>query len=375
MSNDEQDLKQAKLVTVAQRPTEVAASILVSVLRDEGIKAVATGGFTAGFRAEAPGMVSVQTFEADAQRAKQIIAELRQHDDGEGGRPDNQVVGQRMERTSVGMKSCITISLVEEARGGPFVLWDGLDKSIDFAAELGYDAVEIFAPAPESLDIDAIGKRLDSAGIRLAALGTGAGWVKHRLQLADADPANRDRARAFVRGTINAAGPLGASAIIGSMQGPSGHTGDAETARGYLCEALEDGGEQAARYDVPLIYEPLNRYETRQCCTVADGVKILESLSTDNVRLLCDLFHMNIEETSVADALVQGGKWVGHIHFVDSNRRPVGLGHLQFGPIIDALRRINYAGYLCAEAFPYPNPREAARQTMRAFRYWTRSGS
>ena len=47
------------------------------------------------------------------------------------------------------MKSCITISLVEEARGGPFVLWDGLEASINFAAELGYDAVEIFSPSVE----------------------------------------------------------------------------------------------------------------------------------------------------------------------------------------------------------------------------------
>ncbi len=271
------------------------------------------------------------------------------------------------------MKSCITISLVEEARGGPFVLWDGLQKSIDFAAQLGYDAVEVFAPGPEAIDVDALGKMLESANIKLAALGTGAGWVKHRLQLADEDASQREKARGFVRSIIDAAGPLGATAIIGSMQGPSGQTGDAETARGYLCEALEDGGSHAAKYNVPLIYEPLNRYETRQCCTVADGVKLLESLSTDNVRLLCDLFHMNIEETDIADALIQGGKWVGHIHFVDSNRRPVGLGHMQYGRIIEALRSIDYQGYLCAEAFPYPDPHEAARQTIRAYRYWTQN--
>ena len=60
-------------------------------------------------------------------------------------------------------------------------------------------------------------------------------------------------------------------------------------------------------------------------------------------------------------------------HFVDSNRRPVGLGHMQYGRIIDALRQIDYQGYLCAEAFPYPDPHEAARQTMRAFRYWTQN--
>ena len=80
---EQRGLNDEKLVTVAQRGSEVAASILVSVLQDEGIRAIATGGFTAGFRAEAPGMVRVQTLESDAERAKQIIAELREEIDPE----------------------------------------------------------------------------------------------------------------------------------------------------------------------------------------------------------------------------------------------------------------------------------------------------
>ncbi|MEO1616381.1 MAG: sugar phosphate isomerase/epimerase family protein [Planctomycetota bacterium] len=269
------------------------------------------------------------------------------------------------------MKSCITISLVEEARGGPFVLWDGLRQSIDFAAELGFDAVEIFAPSVEAIQLDSLDGWLDSAGIKLAALGTGAGWVKHRLQVADADAAKRDQARTFIREIIDAAGSLGAMAIIGSMQGRSGANVSKDQARGYLAEALEDGGEHAVQYNVPLIYEPLNRYETDQCCTVADGVELLRPLGTKNVKLLCDLFHMNIEERSIADALRLGSDLVGHIHFVDSNRQAVGFGHMPFAPIIDALRSIDYQGYLCAEAFPLPDSHAAARQTMRAFQFWT----
>lgn len=65
-----------KLVTVARRPTEMSASVLVAVLADEGIRAVATGGFTSGFQAEAPGWVSVQTLESDVERARAILAEL-----------------------------------------------------------------------------------------------------------------------------------------------------------------------------------------------------------------------------------------------------------------------------------------------------------
>ena len=271
------------------------------------------------------------------------------------------------------MKSCITISLVEEARSGPFVLWDGLEDSIAFAGELGYDAVEIFAPSVEALNLDSLGNHLDRAGVRLAALGTGAGWVKHRLQLADPDPKKRNDAQAFVRTIIDAAGGFGAMAIIGSMQGRSDASVDSKTALSYLAEALQDGGEHARGYNVPLIYEPLNRYETNQCCTVAQGVELLRSLETSNVKLLCDLFHMSIEESDIAEALKQGGDFVGHIHFVDSSRRPVGCGHMQYGPIMEALLAIGYDGYLCAEAFPWPDPHEAARQTMRAFRYWTKS--
>jgi len=78
MTNEPHDMDDAKLETVAERTMESSALILVSVLKDAGIRAIATGGFTAGFRAEAPGMVKVQTFEADAERARQVIAEIRE---------------------------------------------------------------------------------------------------------------------------------------------------------------------------------------------------------------------------------------------------------------------------------------------------------
>ncbi|TWU62929.1 MULTISPECIES: putative signal transducing protein [Crateriforma] len=72
------DLNQERLVTVAERSTEVAANILVSVLAENGIRAIATGGFTAGFRAEAPGWVQVKTLEDQADRARELIAEIEE---------------------------------------------------------------------------------------------------------------------------------------------------------------------------------------------------------------------------------------------------------------------------------------------------------
>ena len=266
------------------------------------------------------------------------------------------------------MKSAVTISLVTEAKGGPFVFWDDLPAACCQAAELGYDAVELFAPGPEAVSQAELAALLQAHSLRLAAVGTGAGWVKHKLSLTSPDDNIRRGARDFIRSMIDFGGPHGAPAIIGSMQGRFGDGVSKEQALDWLKAALNDLGEHARRHNVPLIYEPLNRYETNLINTEAAGASLMESLATDNVRLLADLFHMNIEEIDIASGLKDGGKWIGHVHFVDTNRRPAGCGHMNYAPIIAALHAINYQGYLSAEALPWPDSIGAAKQTMAEYR-------
>jgi sugar phosphate isomerase/epimerase len=205
-------------------------------------------------------------------------------------------------------------------------------------------------------------------GLKVAAVGTGAGWVKHQLRLTDPDPAVRRRAIEFIAAIIDLAGKFGAPAIIGSMQGRAEGGVGREQALAWLAAALEELGPRAEGYGVPLLYEFLNRYETNLCNNVADAVALVGGLRTSGVRLLCDLFHMNIEEADVAAALRLAGGRVGHVHFADSNRRAAGMGHTDFRPIIAALRDIGYAGYLSAEVLALPDAPAAAAQTMASFR-------
>jgi sugar phosphate isomerase/epimerase len=272
------------------------------------------------------------------------------------------------------MHSAVTISLVPEARGGPFVFWDDLGAACRAAAELGFDAVEIFPPGPEAFDGDAVASALARHKLRLAAVGTGAGWVKHRLTLASADAGERERARAFVRSIIDQAALLGAPAIIGSMQGRWGGEVTKDAGRRHLSEALGELGVHARSRGVPLLYEPLNRYETNMANTLGHGAELLAALSHDNVRLLADLFHMNVEEDDLAGAIRDHGRWVGHVHLADSNRRPAGYGHTDFAPVAAALRAAGYAGYVSAECLPHPDPETAARRTMGAFNRHFRGG-
>jgi len=266
------------------------------------------------------------------------------------------------------IRSAVTISLVEQARDGPFVFHEDAAVGCRKAAELGFDAVEIFAPSANAITALPLQALLKEFNLKLAAVGTGAGMVIHGLHLCDPDTGRRQQAETFIRDIIDAGVPFGAPAIIGSMQGRWDALTDRPTAIQLLQESLGRLGQYAAERGVRLVYEPLNRYETNLATTIADGVQLLESVASDAVVVLADLFHMNIEESNIADALRTGGRRIGHVHFVDSNRQAAGRGHMEYQPIAEALAEIGYDGYASAEAFPIPDPDEAARQTIETFR-------
>jgi len=265
------------------------------------------------------------------------------------------------------IQSAVTISLVKDAEGGPFVLWHDLAAGCSKAAELGYDAVEVFAPNADAIPVNELKALTTEHGLKVAAVGTGGGWVIHKWHLCQPNTASRDNAKNFIRSIIDAGAHLGAPAIIGSMQGRFEGEVSKEQALGWLRSALNELGEHAKAAGVPLIYEPLNRYESNLLNRAVDAVAFLDTLDTDNVVILADLFHMNIEEANIADGLRTYGRHIGHVHFVDSNRRPAGCGHMDYDSIAAALKEIGYDKYASAEAFPWPSSDAAAESTINAF--------
>ena len=265
------------------------------------------------------------------------------------------------------MKSAVTVSLLPEARGGPFVFWDDLPAACAKAAKLGFDAIELFPPAPDAVNPAELRTLLDDNGLSLAAVGTGAGWLKHKLTFTAADENTRNKASDFAKRMIDFAGPLGAPVIIGSMQGRAEGEVTKHVAIRYLGNALLKLDEHAAEYNTPVLYEPINRYETNLINTLGDATTLVSASGLTNVKILADLFHMNIEEVSLADAIRSTGKYVGHVHFADSNRKAAGMGHTDFFPVMTALNDIGYNGYLSAEVFPLPDSDAAAKRTIDTF--------
>ncbi|MBM4021478.1 MAG: sugar phosphate isomerase/epimerase [Planctomycetes bacterium] len=270
------------------------------------------------------------------------------------------------------MRAAVTVSLVPEARRGPFVYHvDGVASLADCcrrAAERGFDAVEVFPAAADLLPRAELQASLAAHGLGLAAVGTGAGWLRHGLQLCAADRAARAAAVDFIAAIVAVAAEAGGPAIIGSMQGRSSPDVPRETALDMLADALGDLATRAEQLGQILLYEPLNRYETDLFNRQAEAADFLAARGLGGVRLLCDLFHMGIEERNVAGTIAALGPRIGHVHWADSNRQAMGHGHTDPAPIAAALRSAGFAGHLSAEVFPLPSADEAADASLRSIR-------
>ncbi len=98
---------------------------------------------------------------------------------------------------------------------------------------------------------------------------------------------------------------------------------------------------------INLLLEPLNRYSTPFCSNLEDSLFVIENC--DNLRIMLDTFHMNIEEDSFKNTILQSKNLLNHLHFADNNRKMPGFGHIDFDNIISTLKYINYSDTISYE--------------------------
>jgi len=116
-----------------------------------------------------------------------------------------------------------------------------------------------------------------------------------------------------------------------------------------LLESLGSLNKIAAETDTFIYLEPLNRYEDHMLNTLQSAAKVIEMGRFSNVRLTADAFHMNIEEADIRQAVIENGRYIGHVHIADSNRYQPGQAHLDFKTLFSALSEIGYSGDIAFE--------------------------
>jgi sugar phosphate isomerase/epimerase len=267
------------------------------------------------------------------------------------------------------MKIALAIA-PHDAQPSAFVVFrDRLEVSIEKASRMGYDAIELALAKASDADGAAIRRILDDNGMDISAVSTGRVFAEEKAWLTNPDEAESRRAVDILKGLVELAASIGAGLVnVGRARGFV-HEGETrEAARARFVDRIRECADHGARHGVTIVIEPVNRYEINFINSVVpDGTDVIGGVAHPNVKLMPDVFHMNIEDASIAASLEKAGELVGYVHLADSNRWAPGQGHTDFDAILASLRKIGYDRpdtFVGVEILPYPSPDEAAQQAI-----------
>ncbi|HTN95861.1 MAG TPA: sugar phosphate isomerase/epimerase family protein, partial [Nordella sp.] len=201
---------------------------------------------------------------------------------------------------------------------------------------------------------------LDEIGLERTAVAIMPALDKNPLSPdAGARQAAFDHAKWF----IDCSAALGAPLIGGPIHSVHGHfTGAGPTAaerkRGFAFH--RKAGDYAAKKNVRLTLEALNRFECYFLTTMQELADYLDEVGHPAVGGMYDTFHANIEEADPIKAIRTIRRHMSHVHISENDRGIPGKGHIDWPTTYKALKASKYDGWLTIEAFGRSLPALAA---------------
>ena len=222
--------------------------------------------------------------------------------------------------------------------------------SIERCARFGYDAIELCGE-PDYYDVQEVRDLCKDNNIRISSICS---VYNADRDLAHPDPKVREQALDYVKRVVEFAADVDCQMVIANPTAccKTVPLAPYEDEYRWGVEGIIKGAEYAEQYGVKLCLECWNRYETYMLNRLEQAVDMLKDVKMDNVGVMGDLFHMNIDEADMAQAIRNCGEHLIHIHFADSNRAAPSKGHLDFVPVMKALQEIDYQGYITFELLP-----------------------
>lgn len=254
----------------------------------------------------------------------------------------------------------------KKSKFAPLLFSGDLNRGMQNVKDLGYCGVELSLLDSLMINQDEVLNEMEALSLKVYAIATGQTYYQDGYSLYAHTEEKRQKAIERLKGHIDFASSLNSAVIIGGIRGKINAQGQAfEDFKEKGTLALKTCVKYAEEKKVLLLLEPINRYETNVINTLAEGSDLIREIESRHLKLIPDTFHMNIEERSLEESIVDAGALIGYIHFADSNRLSPGWGHIDFFKIVSALKKINYTGPIGIEVLPQPDDLSAARQAIR----------
>jgi D-psicose/D-tagatose/L-ribulose 3-epimerase len=222
-------------------------------------------------------------------------------------------------------------------------------KAIERTAALGYDIIEIPALDPSTIDPQHTRRTAEANGLGITvSLG-----LDGSADISSEDPEKIKRGEKLLREALSVTRDMGGTHMCGILYSGFMKYADPTTERGKAnsAEVLRKICEEAAKSNMTIGLEVVNRYESNVLNTAAQAVDFCKRVGAPNVKVHLDTYHMNIEEADIEQCIVDTGDYLGYFHIGESNRGYLGAGSIDFDKIFRGLVRAGYKGPITFESF------------------------
>jgi sugar phosphate isomerase/epimerase len=225
-----------------------------------------------------------------------------------------------------------------------------LEEKCKLAKEIGVEGVEVQGDLSQNpIELQAL---LNKYELKVLSV------TPDNVDISSTDENVRSRAVQYFLDLLDWAKELGANRIclhgdVGKTQG----SGDSPKDWELLVNSSASVVKKAEELGIEVVFEVLNRYENHQIVTAKEALNLIDEVGSENLKVLLDAYHMNIEEVCPIQALKDAGNKLGVYHVADSNRQGVGDGHSDLKGQVTALHEIGYEGPIIMEMVAEgPNP-------------------
>jgi hydroxypyruvate isomerase len=244
-------------------------------------------------------------------------------------------------------------------------------ERIEKAAQAGFDAIEFWNW--DNKDLPAIKAAVDRWGLGIASFQSNLGGTLIH-------PAQRDGFVAGIQKSLGKAQEMDAAALFlltdelgddRSVRFQYPELSDEEKYQSVLdgLKALAPLAEEAG---VTLVIEPLNIHVDHPGYFLnrsSVGVDLVRAVNSSRIRLLFDIYHMQVMEGNILHTLLGNLDVIGHVHVADvPGRHQPGSGELHYGNIFRALRQAGYDRYVGFEFEPTVPSEQAAATSLALLR-------
>ncbi|MEY4167721.1 MAG: hypothetical protein RIR52_1545 [Acidobacteriota bacterium] len=221
-----------------------------------------------------------------------------------------------------------------------------IEVTLERLHRFGYDGIEI-SGEPTRYDTDEVRRLMDQ--YQLECWGSVTMMFEGR-DLIHPDAGIRRESVQYIKDSLDMTKRLGGRifCIVPSTVGKTRPLASMSEEWAWAVAGLKEVTEYAGELGIVPGIEPLNRFETYFINRHDQALLLCEEVG-NNLGVVLDAFHINIEEADPIQAIRNVGSKLVDFHVADNNRRPAGKGHFDWARIVGALRDIGYDGHLTAE--------------------------